>query len=264
MDYPGRIIKTGERDATVVRALKRQLVQALGDADDSLRLDPDNPSFGPRVRQAVKLFQARHVDAQGRALKQDGEVGAITWAALFGTASVPQSRSAPSDLLARVLSVAAAEEARPVREQPRNSNRGPQVDTYLQRVGLRPGFAWCCAFVYYCFDEAARQLGRNNPMVKTAGCMDHWRRAAAQGARLTPADEVRANPQRVQPGAIFIMDHGRGLGHTGLVERMEGGWMTTLEGNTDASKTREGGGVYRLTRKVGEVNRGYIDYGERR
>jgi hypothetical protein len=263
MDYPGRIIKTGEQDGAVVRALKQQLVLALGDADGHLALDPSSPSFGPRMRQAVKLFQARHVDAQGRALKQDGEVGAITWAALFGASSVPRSQAAPSDLLERVLKLAAAEEARPVREQPRNSNRGPQVDAYLKRVGLGPGYAWCCAFVYYCFDEAARQLGRPNPMLKTAGCMDHWRRAASQGARLTPASEAMANPQRVQPGAIFIMDHGRGLGHTGLIERMDGGWMTTLEGNTDASKTREGGGVYRLTRKVAEVNRGYIDYGGR-
>jgi hypothetical protein len=59
---------------------------------------------------------------------------------------------------------------------------------------------------------------------------------------------------------VFIMDHGAGKGHTGLVERVEGGLITTIEGNTDASKTREGGGVYRLTRKIVEVNKGFIDY----
>jgi hypothetical protein len=57
------------------------------------------------------------------------------------------------------------------------------------------------------------------------------------------------------------MDHGGGFGHTGFVERVDGGMMTTLEGNTDASKTREGGGVYRLTRKIADVNKGFIDYG---
>lgn len=56
------------------------------------------------------------------------------------------------------------------------------------------------------------------------------------------------------------MDHGGGLGHTGLVEHVAGGLITTIEGNTDASKTREGGGVYRLTRKLTEINKGFIDY----
>jgi hypothetical protein len=56
------------------------------------------------------------------------------------------------------------------------------------------------------------------------------------------------------------MDHGGGFGHTGFVERVDAGLLTTLEGNTDASKTREGGGVYRLTRKIAEVNKGFIDY----
>lgn len=60
---------------------------------------------------------------------------------------------------------------------------------------------------------------------------------------------------------IFVMDHGKGRGHTGLVDAVEAGMLRTIEGNTDASKTREGGGVYRLTRKVGEINKGFIDYG---
>ncbi len=59
---------------------------------------------------------------------------------------------------------------------------------------------------------------------------------------------------------IFVIDHGSGLGHTGLVEKVGGGLLTTIEGNTDASRTREGGGIYRLTRKIVEINKGFIDY----
>jgi hypothetical protein len=44
------------------------------------------------------------------------------------------------------------------------------------------------------------------------------------------------------------------------VEQVNGGMLTTLEGNTDAGKTREGGGVYRLTRKIADVNKGFVDY----
>ncbi|MGS0759439.1 peptidoglycan-binding domain-containing protein, partial [Roseateles sp. GG27B] len=69
-------------------------------ADPKLKLDEGNPSYGPGMRQAVKLFQARHVDPQGRPLKQDGEVGAITWSVLFGTAAVLSVAQAVDPLLA--------------------------------------------------------------------------------------------------------------------------------------------------------------------
>jgi CHAP domain len=264
MQYPGRIIKAGEQDGSIVIALKRQLNSVLGiDGDPTLRLDPEDASFGPKMKQVIKLFQARNVDGEGRPLRQDGEVGSLTWTALFGHDTVATSAASSDALLGRVLTVAAAEEAKPVREVPRNSNRGPEVDAYLQRAGVSPGLSWCCAFVYWCFDEAAQALGRTNPMVKTAGCLDHWQRAAAMGAQRIPAAKAVANPGLVKPGMVFIVDHGSGLGHTGLVEKTAGGLLTTIEGNTDASRTREGGGVYRLTRKVAEINKGFIDYAGR-
>jgi CHAP domain-containing protein len=262
MQYPGRAIKAGEHDANIVRELKQRLNKVLGIENvPAARLDPDDPNFGPRMKQTVKLFQARHVDGEGRPLRQDGEIGSLTWAALFGDDSVPVSDAAADGLLAQVLSVAVGEEAKLVREVPVNSNRGPEVEQYLARAGVSPGNAWCCAFVYWCFDEAAQALGCENPMVRTAGCLDHWNRAPSRGAKRVLASVAKADPGHVKPGMVFIMDHGEGKGHTGLVERVVGGLLTTIEGNTDASKTREGGGVYRLVRKVGEINKGFIDYG---
>jgi hypothetical protein len=261
MQYPGRIIKAGEQDTNIVNALKMRLNEALGiEFDPALRLDPNDANFGPKMKQAVKLFQARNVDADGRPLRQDGEVGSLTWTALFGSDTVPMSDTSSDQFLARVLQIAAAEEAKQVREVPKNSNRGPQVEVYLRRAGVSPGLAWCCAFVYWCFDEAAEAMGRANPMVKTAGCLDPWRRAPSQGAQRILKQQAVGNPDVVKPGMIFIMDHGGGLGHTGLVEKVAGGLITTIEGNTDASRTREGGGVYRLTRKIVEINKGLIDY----
>jgi hypothetical protein len=262
MQYPGRLIKAGETDARVVRALKLALNRALAvQRLAELKLDPENPNFGPSMTQAVKLFQARHVDAQGRPLKIDGEVGSITWAVLFGATTVPEAHASTDPFLRSVLAIAAAEEGKGVRETPRNSNRGPEVDAYLKRVGLGGGFAWCCAFTYWCFDEAARAAGRPNPMVRTAGCLAHWNGAERAGARRIPAAQAVADPDRVRPGMVFIMDFGGGAGHTGFVEAVDGGFITTIEGNTDASKTREGGGVYRLTRKIADINKGFIDYG---
>lgn len=261
MKYPGRIIKSGEPDAAVVKALKRQLNLVLVAATDpELHLDPKDASFGPRMKQTVKLFQARHTDNQGRPLKVDGEVGALTWEALFGTASVKAANAAASALLSKVLATAAEQEKNKVREEPKNSNRGEEVDEFLRRAGAPLGSAWCCAFVYWCFDEAARQLGRANPMFRTAGCLKHWQNAEQKGARRITAADAKADPGLVRPGMIFIMDYGKGLGHTGLIEAVAGGLITTIEGNTDASKGREGGGVYRHVRKIANINKGYIDY----
>lgn len=261
MDYPGRIIKQGEQDAHIVKALKQQLNRALALQGESMPpLDTGNPNFGPNMKQAVQLFQARHVDAEGRPLKADGEVGSITWAILFGPATVPVAASTSDALLARVLAIAGTECDKDIREVPPNSNRGPAVERYLARVGLGPGFAWCCAFVYWCFDEAAKSMGRANPMFRTAGCLAHWAGAPGAGARRIQRFQAVADPGLLQPGMIFIMDFGGGAGHTGLIERVNGGLIDTIEGNTDASKTREGGGVYRLSRKIPDINKGLIDY----
>jgi hypothetical protein len=261
MNYPGRVIKTGEQDPAVVSAIKTRLNEVLVLNDHAeLRLDPNDSSFGPQTIQCVKLFQARNVDLEGRPLKQDGEIGPLTWAALFGPDTVPVSDQPDDPFLARVLLIAAGEEAKRVREVPVNSNRGPEVDAYLARTGTPPGNSWCCAFVYWCFDEAAKAMGRANPMVKTAGCLEHWDLAPSKGARRVLASDAEGNSGLVKSGMVFIMDHGGGHGHTGLVEKVAGGLLTTIEGNTDASKTREGGGVYRLTRKIVEINKGFLDY----
>lgn len=259
MQYPQRVIRVGETDAAVVRAVKKQLNRRLVLTGDD-RLDPDNPHFGPATRQAVRLFQARHVDADGRSLKQDGEAGPATWAVLFGTDRPARESAAASPLTARALAIAGREADRKVKEQPRNSNRGPEVDEYLRRTGAPLGCAWCCAFVYWCMDEAAKALAQPNPMVRTAGCLAHWNRAQAHGARRIAIKDAKDDTGLIRPGMIFIISHGKGLGHTGFIERVHGGLLHTIEGNTDATKTREGGGVYRLTRRIGEINRGFIAY----
>jgi hypothetical protein len=36
--------------------------------------------------------------------------------------------------------------------------------------------------------------------------------------------------------------------------------ITTLEGNANTGGSREGVGVFRLTRKINGINKGFIDY----
>jgi CHAP domain/Putative peptidoglycan binding domain len=257
MQYPKRVIKIGEADTAIVVALQQQLLaRGCGPVDAP-------GVFGPKTKASVKLFQSRNVDQEGRPLKPDGEIGSLTWAPLFGDETVPAKTGARSPFLEAVLAKAASQVG--VMEQPKNSNSGPQVDEYLRRAGVpldlpSTSKPWCCAFVYWCFDETAEATGRPNPMVRTAGCLDHWSRAERGGHRVAAARAVD-DPSLIEPGMVFIMDYRAGRGHTGFVEQVAGGILHTIEGNTDASRTREGGGVYRLARKIVDVNTGFIDYG---
>jgi len=57
------------------------------------------------------------------------------------------------------------------------------------------------------------------------------------------------------------MAYGGGLGHTGIVEKVNGGFLTTIEGNTNDGGSREGIGVFRRTgRKIKDINKGFLQY----
>jgi hypothetical protein len=74
------------------------------------------------------------------------------------------------------------------------------------------------------------------------------------------ADAIN-DPSKIGPGSIFIIDHGGNLGHTGIVESVNGGNLTTIDGNTNPGLSREGYGVFRLTRrKIGDITKGFLIY----
>jgi hypothetical protein len=166
-----------------------------------------------------------------------------------------QSTPLTSPLLAAVVQIAKQEIG--VLEVPAGSNSGPRVNEYLHSVNLGPGYAWCAAFVYWCFEQASAQLNRVNPLVKTGGCLQHWR--VTKGLRITP-DEAVVDPSRIVPGSVFIINCGKGKGHTGLVVSVDDGCIGTIEGNTNTHHSANGVGVFGLTRKITDVNGGFIIY----
>jgi len=168
------------------------------------------------MESAVRNLQARNLDAEGHPLQQQGQLGPNSWVALYGDDAAHSLTAPRNPFLALVLQRASAEEAKHVREVPVNSNRDPEVEKYL--ASTPPGNSWCCAFVYWNFSEAAKAMGRANPMPGTAGCLDHWERASAPGTRCIPAAQATENPALVESGMVFIMDHGGDLGQTGQVE----------------------------------------------
>ncbi len=122
-----------------------------------------------------------------------------------------------------------------VEETPEGSNAGTDVEKYLKSVGLSKGYSWCMAFVFWCVN----QKSETNPLKKTGGVMDQWNSSPLLRQK-TP-----------QAGDIFIMDFGKGKGHTGFVEKViSAKKIQTIEGNTNDDGSREGYEVCRRTRTI--------------
>ena len=256
--FPGRVLRVGDADAAVLAVQRRLNRVGCGPIDE-------DGVFGPQTAAAVQLFQARFPDADGQPLKVDGMVGAVTWGALFGAAAAGGAVKPSGPLPGEAMKVAVAQIG--VMEKPLGSNRGPEVDRYLKAAGVDPtrgSFPWCAAFVYFCFAESAKALGRKNPVVRTAGVLDHWQRAGERGIARISAAQAHMHEALVRPGHIFVIDTGDpgGAGHTGLVESVAAGKLVTIEGNTNDGGSREGIGVFRRNgRRIRDINVGFVDYG---
>jgi len=109
-------------------------------------------------------------------------------------------------------------------------NDGGQVQQYLHYVGFKKGAPWCAAFVSWVFGRAGFDLPRT-----------------AWSPALFPAKRLTKNIQAAAVFGIYFPDLKR-IAHCGLVERKEGHWLRTIEGNTNLSGSREGDGVYRKLR----------------
>lgn len=132
-------------------------------------------------------------------------------------------------------------------EIPLGSNWGENVQKYLKSVGIDFPASWCMAFVYWCYSEAGKQL--NIPSIqlfRSGGVLNVWNH--------TPINQKVTAPI---PGDIFIEDHGHGLGHTGIVESVDGQFINTIEGNTNNNGSREGVEVERKRRLI-QKEKGFI------
>ena len=127
----------------------------------------------------------------------------------------------------RVLNIARAELG--VRELT-GKNDGKRIAEYLAYTGIKVPAAWCASYVSFCFWKA----GYTQP--KTA-----W------SPVLFPASRIVAAPKPADVFGIYFADLNR-IAHVGFVERLQGDFIQTLEGNTNVEGSREGQGVYRRFR----------------
>lgn len=133
-------------------------------------------------------------------------------------------------------------------EQPLGSNWGPHVKKYLASVGINFPASWCAALVYWSFEQAAKKLNVTVPLYKTGGVLKMWQ----------STDKKYRITKDPQPGDIFIMDLGKGLGHTGMVIKVDPTFIYTVEGNTNDTGSREGIEVAARQRTRKSINVGYL------
>lgn len=134
-------------------------------------------------------------------------------------------------------------------EKPPNSNR----TKYGQAYGM-DGNAWCAMFVWWVFRQA-RVLDLI-PKTAYTPTFAQWFKDRRQWGTAP------------RPGAIvffdFPNDNVNRISHVAVVEAVNAdGSIVTIEGNTSpgaAGSQRDGGGVYRRTRRTGIVGYGYPTY----
>jgi len=141
----------------------------------------------------------------------------------------------------------------------KKGNKGfydPEFEKLLKAVGFYVGAPWCAFFGKAVWKQVYADHKGMSAVINscfTGGCLDTLRRVEANGTLLT-GEEPR-------PGAVVIWRHGRGTsGHFGIVESVDAknNTMTTIEGNTNASGSREGD---RVARKLRTINRQFREDG---
>jgi hypothetical protein len=110
-----------------------------------------------------------------------------------------------------------------------HSNAGKWVEVYLRFVDLPPGNPWCAAFAVYRAYRAAKELGLTLTLPKTGSSSELYRWAKKNGALCDP-----------YRGCLAVVKGGRtGHRHTCIVERVEGDYVATVDGNDDDMVRRD-------------------------
>ena len=158
-------------------------------------------------------------------------------------ASLEAVEQSGNSLATKLVGILKREEG--VREQPVNSNRGKRVEEYQSATWLPgSGWAWCAAFICWGVRELEKLADLPFPRPQTAGAWDFERWAKEDAG---PTVKLHKPKQEIRAGDIVIFT----FSHIGLaIEDEKHGMVTTVEGNTSTSGSREGGGVYIQERKT--------------
>ena len=170
-----------------------------------------------------------------------GLPGPRTYAAFNQYLADQYGEPARVDLAETVARIAEGEIG--VREQPMNSNRGKRVEEYQAATWLDgSGWLWCAAFVCWVIAKSGK-LPFNRPRTAGAWDFENWAKDEKLDILFNPVTDIRR-------GDILIYT----FSHIGIATSAPlSGVVRTVEGNTDAAGSREGGGVYAKTRKLSQI-----------
>ena len=125
------------------------------------------------------------------------------------------------------------------------NNRVKYNDWYANHPSIKnPVFrttAWCAVFVSW----VANQVG----MLGTAIPMHAWTPSGLSWFRTRGLVTQGKGAKAGDVFYIYYPSKGR-VAHVGFVERVDGNYIYTIEGNTNTSGSSQGNGVYRLKRKI--------------
>ena len=128
-----------------------------------------------------------------------------------------------------------------VKECPPNSNNVRYNTWYYGREVSGAAYPWCMVFVQWVFDQAGVKLP-----VRTASCGALMRSAQSAGCWVTGD---------YRPGDVVIYDFpgGAATDHRGIVESVDGTYISAIEGNTSSASDADGGAVERRARKFSQI-----------
>jgi len=131
-----------------------------------------------------------------------------------------------------------------VREATGN-NDGPRIAEYLRYCGLDKRYEWCAAFVSWCHGQAGYPTPRNA-----------WAAALFPASRAIWTKDSGAkskDPSGPRAGDIFgiYIASKKRIGHCGFVDRWDGNWLVTVEGNVNNAVVRK----RRLVKTICAVSR---------
>lgn len=115
-------------------------------------------------------------------------------------------------------------------------NDGKRVEEYLAYTGLGKGYAWCAAFVSWCYGKAGRSVPRNA-----------WSPALFPKARRYSQRQIQQDA--IRPADLFGIYNRQfaRIDHVGIVREKQGHWILTVEGNVAdrvVSKRRAVSAIY--------------------
>lgn len=129
------------------------------------------------------------------------------------------------------------------------SNTGPWVRSYMDGHEGTEWF-WCMGFVQAIIDQAASVQGKSfkSLMPLTYSC-DTVGTTGLQKKILTRYQTARTNPALIKPGDIFLLQKTpNDWIHTGIVNKVNGDIIETIEGNTNSGGSHNGNAVMKKIR----------------